>query len=443
MIWLRALLPALAGLAIASALAWLFGAEAAAWFLAAFFGIWSLVQASFIVRLHWWAALPRKRDLPLGVLAWELAFDRLGRFLKQESDTRQALTTELEQIHAAVDQLPDGLTVLDRFDHVDWFNNAAGDLHGIFGVKRPIHHFVRDPDFVAYLDSADYSRPPVVPLPARPGRLFELRLHRTADGSKLLITRDITSHAKLDAMRRDFVANVSHEIRTPVTVIGGFAETLLDLQLDEATRRDYLGTILKQSQTMQRLVEDLLMLSSLENSESPPAHEPVDVHALARTVADEARALSQGRHTIEVRLDGPRQVRAVPLELESAVRNLVTNAVRYTPAGGRIEIAWRIREHEGWLTVSDTGIGVSPEHIPRLTERFYRVDRGRSRETGGTGLGLAIVKHVVQRLDGALHVDSRLGEGSAFSLRLPAARLLPDAAPAGPDDVDRAESATE
>jgi len=264
----------------------------------------------------------------------------------------------------------------------------------------------------------------VLTLAARPGRLFELQLQRTGEGSKLLITRDITEHATLDAMRRDFVANVSHEFRTPVTVIGGFAETLLNLDLDLDTRREYLGNILRQSQTLQRLVEDLLMLSSLENSAAQPVEEPVDVHALVNMLIDEARTISQGRHTFSMVLDAPPMFRAVPAELESAVRNLITNAIRYTPDGGRIDVEWRYRDDEAWLTVRDTGIGIAPEHIPRLTERFYRVDRGRSRDSGGTGLGLAIVKHVLQRCGGRLHVESTPGHGSAFALRMPASRQI-------------------
>jgi two-component system phosphate regulon sensor histidine kinase PhoR len=231
-------------------------------------------------------------------------------------------------------------------------------------------------------------------------------------------------------MRRDFVANVSHEIRTPVTVIGGFAETLLEIPLEPAQQRDYLGTILKQSRTMQRLVEDLLMLATLESSTAPPEAERIDVHAMIRAVGTEGLALSQDRHQITYRLDGPVGMMAAPIEIESAVRNLVVNAVRYTPAGGRIEIGWRITGTEGHLWVTDTGIGVTAEHLPRLTERFYRVDRGRSRDTGGTGLGLAIVKHIMQRHGGQLRIASVPGEGSTFTLVMPAARLAADASPA-------------
>jgi len=428
-IWLRTLVPVTGALAVAALLGWLFDDTISARWLALFLAFHALVQALYLSRLHHWAALPRQRELPLGMLGWDEVFDRLGRFLRKEAEARNTLASELALTRAAVDRLPDGLAVIDRFDHVDWYNRAAADLHGFFGVGRPVHHFIRQPEFVDYLDRADYSNPPVIELPSRPGRLFEVRLHRTEDGGKLLLTRDVTVQARVDTMRRDFVANVSHEIRTPVTVVGGFAETLLTLDLDEATRREYLSTILRQSQTMQRLVDDLLTLSSLENDALPPVEETVDLAASVQSIVDEARSLSQGRHEISADVPGPALVTAALVEIESAIRNLVTNAVRYTPDGGRIVVSWKVVAGEGWLTVRDSGIGIAPEHIPRLTERFYRVDRGRSRDSGGTGLGLAIVKHVMQHHGGELHVESRLGQGSAFSLRLPARRLIAPASP--------------
>jgi two-component system phosphate regulon sensor histidine kinase PhoR len=434
MIFLRSMLPVAIALAIAGVIALLFTDQAAAWWLVLAFAAYGVFNSRYLSTLHEWAALPTKRELPLGSGPWALVLDRLSRHVRQESDDRGELVAELERIHSAVDQLPDGLVVLDRYDHVEWSNNAAEELHAIFGRHRPIHHFVRQPEFIAYLERADFAKPIVLQLPTRPGRLFEVRIHHTREQLKLMITRDITDSAKLDAVRRDFVANVSHEIRTPVTVIGGFAETLLELDLDEPTRREYLGAILKQSQTMQRLVEDLLMLSTLENSSAPPALEEIDVGAMVQAIAAEARTLSHGRHEIDTRLETDMRLRGAPTEIESALRNLVTNAIRYTPDGGRIALAWRIRGDEGWLSVSDTGIGIAAEHLPRLTERFYRVERSRSRETGGTGLGLAIVKHVLQRHDGRLDIRSEPGTGSTFSLRFPADKLVAaTAAPLAPE----------
>ena len=307
------------------------------------------------------------------------------------------------------------------------------ELHGIFASGRPVHHFVRQPEFVDYLDGGNYSRPPVISLAPRPGRLFELRLHPVGQGGKLLITRDVTEQSKLDAMRKDFVANVSHEIRTPVTVIGGFAETLLELDLDDASRRDYLAMIQRQSHTMQRLVDDLLTLSSLENANSPAKDEPVDLVAMVQGLAQEARILSQDKHLIDIKIAGHPALQASSAQVESAIRNLLTNAVRYTPSGGRISIDWRVRNGYGELSVSDTGIGIAAEHLPRLSERFYRVDRGRSRETGGTGLGLAIVKHIMSQHGGQLRIESLPAQGSTFTLRFPGRRVLEAAPGATPD----------
>ena len=408
----------------------------ATWWFATVFVVFAVVQSLYLVRLYHWSSLPRNRSLPAGIGPWRPIVTRLARFVRQESDTRNELGSELERIHSAVDRLPDGLVVLDRYDHVLWANDAAENLHGIFGTRRPIHHFIRQPEFARFLEANESGSTMRVQLPRHPGRTHELRLHRAQDGQKLLITRDVTNQAKLDAMRSDFVANVSHEIRTPITVIAGFAETLLTLDLDEAARRDYLGSILKQSQTMQRLVDDLLMLSSLESGADELAEEQVDLHRLLEALLDEARALSRERHQLGLELDGPRRVVAAPGEIESAIRNLLTNAIRYTPDGGRISISWRVQDSEGRISVRDTGIGIAPEHLSRLTERFYRVDRGRSRASGGTGLGLAIVKRIMHRHQGRLEFDSAPGRGSTFTLCLPAARLLADPAPPRAADAD-------
>jgi two-component system phosphate regulon sensor histidine kinase PhoR len=240
----------------------------------------------------------------------------------------------------------------------------------------------------------------------------------------MVISRDITQREQVDAMRRDFIANVSHELRTPLTVVNGFMEILLDAQHeDEATRRHHLTLMQEQARRMSRLVEDLLTLSRLESSESSLVEEVVDVQGLLREVADEARALSAGRHTVEVQAERA-FLRGNREELRSAFGNLVSNAIRYTPDGGKITLIWlTAADGGGRFQVRDTGIGVAPEHMSRLTERFYRVDKSRSRETGGTGLGLAIVKHVLLRHDARLEIHSELGKGSEFTAVFPPARL--------------------
>lgn len=427
--FLRSLVAIALAVAIGALLDLYVSGNAAAWWFGAAFVAFALVQTLYMARLHHWSSLPRNRALPAGIGPWRPIIVRLARFVRQETDARNELGSELERIHAAVDRLPDGLVVLDRYDHVLWANDAAESLHGIFGTRRPIHHFIRQPELARFLQANEADSTLRIQLPNHPGRTHELRLHRSDGGQKLLITRDVTDQARLDAMRSDFVANVSHEIRTPITVIAGFAETLLTLDLDEAARRKYLGSILEQSQTMQRLVDDLLMLSSLESGADTLAEEPVDLQRLLGALLGEARALSRERHRIELDFDGPRRVLAAAGELESAVRNLLTNAIRYTPDGGHVSIAWRVQDSEGRLSVRDTGIGIPAEHIPRLTERFYRVDQGRSRASGGTGLGLAIVKRIMHRHQGRLEFESTSGQGSTFTLRLPTARLLADAAP--------------
>ena len=395
-----------------------------------------LYQASFVSRLTAWANLPRNRPLPIGWGIWTPLIERLNRVSRQQQATVTELGSELERIHAAVDRLPDGLVLLDRYDHVSWSNQAAQSLHGIFGTQRPVHHFIRQPEFAEMLQrrggGAQTQR---LQLNTQPGRIFELQLHETDAEHRLLITRDITDQAKLDAVRSDFVANVSHEIRTPATVIAGFAETLLSLDLDDKTRREYLSAILRQSETMGRLVGDLLLLASLERAADRLDESAIELQPLLESLVYEARALSGGRHDISLEFEGPPRLMAVPAEIESAVRNLVTNAVRYTPDGGAVAVSWRVRDDEGWLAVRDTGIGISTEHLPRITERFYRVDRSRSRDTGGTGLGLAIVKRIANRHHASLRIDSEPGKGSVFTLRFPARRLVADP-PAVPADVE-------
>lgn len=386
-----------------------------------------LYQASFVSQLTAWANLPRNRPLPIGWGIWTPLIERLNRFSRQQQASLSELSSELERIHAAVDRLPDGLVLLDRYDHVSWSNQAAQSLHGIFGTQRPVHHFIRQPEFAEMLQRRGGGpQTQLLQLNTQPGRTFELQLHETDAEHRLLITRDITDQAKLDAVRSDFVANVSHEIRTPATVIAGFAETLLSLELDEKSHREYLSAILRQSETMGRLVGDLLLLSSLERATDRMEESPVELQPLLESLIYEARALSAGCHKISLEFDGPARLLAAPAEIESALRNLITNAVRYTPDGGSITVSWRARDDEGWLAVRDTGIGIAAEHMPRITERFYRVDRSRSRDTGGTGLGLAIVKRIANRHHASLRIDSEPGRGSTFTLRFPARRMVAD-----------------
>jgi two-component system phosphate regulon sensor histidine kinase PhoR len=425
-VYFRTLAYLIAVTLLALAVGALRSSEAAAWVLVV--GLLALVlyHAIYLNRLNHWAVLPRQRELPIGFGSWGMAFDRIGRFSRQDAIERNDMGTELERMHAAVDTLPDGLVVLDRFDHVQWSNRAAQQLHGIFGARRPIDHFIRQPEFLEWLHSeANPSAGLQTTLPSAPGRMFLLKIEQTDPSTRLLVTRDVTEPHRLDEMRRDFVANVSHEIRTPLTVVSGFVETLIDLDLPADEQRSILETVRRQTSTMERLVEDLLTLASLEHGAAPSEEQPVAIPSLLERLAADMRVVSGGQHDIQLQVQDSFSIQGALGEIESAVRNLLSNAVRYTPAGGVIIAGARFTSTEALVWVQDTGIGIAAEHLPRLTERFYRVDRGRSRETGGTGLGLAIVKHVAQRHRARLDIQSTPGRGSIFSLNFQRNRARP------------------
>jgi two-component system phosphate regulon sensor histidine kinase PhoR len=318
--------------------------------------------------------------------------------------------------------------VLDRNDHISWCNTTAERNFGLDVAKdtgQPILNLVRQPDFAAYLKGGDYAEPFVLRLARGETLSLSVRIVAYGQEEKLLLARDVTQAEKLEVMRRDFVANVSHELKTPLTVVSGFLETIADgtVKVEDPRGRQALGLMRNQTDRMLRLIEDLLTLSVLESTTAPAREAAIDVHALLRIVHEEAHALSGGRHAIVLEPGPPATLWGDEREVRSAIANLVSNAVRYTPKDGRITLAWSERDGEGWMSVEDTGIGIDSRHVPRITERFYRVDTGRSRETGGTGLGLAIVKHVLTHHQARLEVSSEPGKGSRFSAVFPARRV--------------------
>jgi two-component system phosphate regulon sensor histidine kinase PhoR len=302
---------------------------------------------------------------------------------------------------------------------LEWCNPAAERHLGLTLERdkgRRVTNLIRHPEFIDYIILGRYEQP--LTLSFR-GRKLVLQIIPFENRRQILVTHDATETERIEAMRRDFIANASHELRTPLTVIVGFLEiALADPGLDADTRTAHLKLMTEQGQRMQRLIEDMLTLSRLESDEYPLKRERIDVHALVEQVANDARALSSGRHHIEVSVDGPDLMGSLD-ELRSAFGNLATNAVRYTPPGGRIELSWRRGPDDLRFEVADSGIGIDEQHIARLTERFYRVDKSRSRETQGTGLGLAIVKHVLLRHGGKLAIRSTPGQGSVFTASLP------------------------
>jgi two-component system phosphate regulon sensor histidine kinase PhoR len=427
---LALLIPAFARIALLAALAtaigWAFGLVAGLWAAVIGFGLVLAVHLYYAGVLAGWLESPRLDDIPNGVGIWGDVFARLYRTRRMTELNERRLLDNEERFRRTISALPEGIVLVDLSLQIDWCNPVAEQHLGISlaadqGLR--ITNLVRDPSFVNYLTSNRYDVPLEFGPMAKPATALEVRVIEVERTRLMVVTRDITQRERIDAMRRDFIANVSHELRTPLTVVNGFIEVLLDSPTGEGDRRHHLQLMHEQAQRMSRLVEDLLTLSRLESSESPLLEELVDVPLLMRELADEARVLSAGRHRIEL-APGRGLVRGSREELRSAFGNLLSNAIRYTPDGGRISLAWVVQPDGGRFEVSDTGIGVAREHIARLTERFYRVDKSRSRETGGTGLGLAIVKHVLLRHEARLEIESELGAGSTFTAVFPAARIV-------------------
>ena len=362
----------------------------------------------------------------------ELAY-RIEKALQARERAAAAEHRQYQQFLQAIEASPNGVLLLDERDQLEWCNSVAADHFGLDPVRdrlQRLTNLVRAPAFVLHLQEARFDEPVVFPAPGARGTLSVL-VRPYGDGRKLVLSSDITERERSDTMRRDFVANVSHEIRTPLTVLAGFVETLSTLELAEGERRRVLALMAQQTGRMQALVADLLTLAQLEGSPRPAADRWVPVRQLLAHAQAEAVALSGGRHELYFELEAPAEAAGAASELQSALSNLVTNAVRYTPAGGRIHVRWVDRaDGGGEFEVQDTGIGIPREHLPRLTERFYRVDPGRARDSGGTGLGLAIVKHVAQRHAGEIDIQSEAGAGSRFRLVLPAFRVRHPAQPA-------------
>jgi two-component system phosphate regulon sensor histidine kinase PhoR len=333
----------------------------------------------------------------------------------------------LEQFLSAIEASPNGVLLIDARDQIEWCNSVAADQLGLDPVRdrqQRVTNLVRAPAFVAHLQGGRFGEALTIPSPRGDGTLSVL-VRPYGEGQKLVLTQDITERERNDAMRRDFVANVSHEIRTPLTVLSGFVETMSNLPLTEVERRRVLALMRQQTDRMQNLVGDLLTLAQLEGSPRPAPDHWVPLAPLMLRVEADAQSLSGSRHQLQCRIeDGEVSLAGNEGELFSAIANLANNAVRYTPEGGRVDILWRPRpDGGGEIEVRDTGIGIAKEHLPRVTERFYRVDGSRSRDSGGTGLGLAIVKHVAQRHGGELDVQSEPGKGSSFRLIFPPSRV--------------------
>lgn len=390
--------------------------------LAAMVSHWRLLG-----QLRKWLESPATETVPDASGAWGQVFADLYRAQRDQERSHARLTASLERFREAAGALPDGVIMLDADNRIDWFNPAAQQQLGLDPERDGgtlVTHLIRQPGFADYIGGGDHHEPLLL-RSATDARVFSIVAIPFAVSNRLLLSRDVSQIERVETMRRDFVANVSHELRTPLTVVMGFLEHLVrDPEMDVATRQSFLNMLHEQAQRMNRLVDDLLTLSRLENRQQSRHEEVVNMSSLVALVVEEGRALSRGRHAFTVDASAGDLMGSFN-ELHSALGNLVSNAVRYTPEGGRIDVAWRLDNGAPVFAVSDSGIGIAPEHLPRLTERFYRVDKGRSAQTGGTGLGLAIVKHALLNHQARLDIESTLGAGSSFKAVFPPARLVP------------------
>ena len=390
------------------------------------------------LRVVYWLRYGDLAEVPNTFGLWGTVVDRTRRLLRERDRAFNASEQRLKDFLSAIQASPNGVVLLDENFQIEWCNLTAAFQLGIQperDLAQRIGNLVRDPIFSAYMTTSDVAEPIVIEgrgkNPNMPLRI-SIQRHPYGEGKQLLITRDVTVVEQAEAMRRDFVANVSHEIRTPLTVLAGFVETLQTLKLTTEEQDKYLALMASQSHRMQSLVDDLLTLSRLEGSPIPGFTTSLALSNLMEACQSEAqqlsKLLSQEKIAQVIVFETDPEVEnhlvlGEPRELQSALSNLVSNAVRYTPQGGRIEVhAFLSTDGNLNLQVKDTGPGIPPEHLPRLTERFYRVDRSRSRESGGTGLGLAIVKHVMQRHGGQLQITSTAGQGSCFNLVFPPTR---------------------
>jgi two-component system phosphate regulon sensor histidine kinase PhoR len=337
----------------------------------------------------------------------------------------------LREFRRMTSAMPDGAVLLGPNREILWFNRTAGKWLGLrrrvdYGIR--VDNLVRHPDFIEYLDKRGALPPPRIHLAKQGDRWLLFQLVTTSEsGQQLLLLRDVTSEARLDSMRKDFVANASHELRSPLTVISGYLDSLADEPALGAAWQQPVQEMRRQSDRMRAVVQDLLELSRLESRGGEAERAPVDVGGMLALIRKDALARPERPATVELQLDSDDLLLGSETELHSIFSNLVSNAVKYTPATGRVHIRWWTDENGGHVEVRDTGIGIPAEHLPRLTERFYRVDAGRSRKLGGSGLGLAIVKHALQRHDGRLEVQSVEGQGSTFACHFPPARVAPRA----------------
>ncbi len=374
-----------------------------------------------------WLKAPQNKTLPDASGHWASIFDELNGFIQRYQSQTSELSDSMSRFKNAVSVLPDGVVIFNQYQQVEWCNPAAETHLGLNlwrDQDQKLNAGVHHAEAVKYLEAERYDAPLKIKSKSNPNVDLELKVYTFGAQQKIMLSQDISQIQKLDAMRRDFIANVSHELRTPLTVVGGFLETLQDIP--NAVSSQYLHHIAlmeQQTQRMRHLVDDLLTLSRIESDSNVPENNEINMQGLLERVLSNAKGLSLGKHKITHDFAPNLCLIGAEDEIYSACSNLLNNAIRYTPEKGHIHVMWKATDAGATYSVMDTGIGIPKEHIGRLTERFYRVDKSRSRDTGGTGLGLSIVKHILMRHQAQLKVDSVEHEGSTFSILFPKARI--------------------
>jgi two-component system, OmpR family, phosphate regulon sensor histidine kinase PhoR len=425
--WWLAILRLLGTATLGVVLGWLFDHVWAG--LATTLALHLLWQLATLFRLDWWVR-HRSYAVPpdLGG-AWGTIVAQVMRLHRRKRFHKQRYIQLLRQIQRSTAALPDGVVILNAQREIVWFNRTASTLLGLrghndFGLR--IDNLLRQPEFGRYLQEAHYEVPLVIRANVAPESHLSMQIVPYGEGQQLLLVRDVSRQVRLEAMRKDFVANASHELRSPLTVVSGYLETLgQDPALDPELRAP-VAEMRRQAERMTSIIRDLLALSRLEETDEVITEVPIDVSALMSMLRKDVLARAEHPRDINIRIDSPAQLLGSESEVHSAFSNLVDNAAKYTPAHGSIEMHWWTDDDGAHFAVTDTGIGIQAEHIPRLTERFYRADPGRSRATGGSGLGLAIVKHVLQRHAGQLEISSAVGTGSTFTCHFPPERVVAD-----------------
>jgi len=386
--------------------------------------VWQLTK---LYRLDHWLRHRGLMDPPVLRGVWDDVVTQVARIHRRKRHHKQRLATVLRELRESTDAMPDGVVALDARGGIAWFNRMAAQilhLQGRRDIGVRIDNLIRQPQFARHLEDGEGSAPLLLHVCETPETWLSLQLLPYGEGRRLLLIRDVTRQTRLETMRKDFVANASHELRSPLTVISGYLEMLATDPALDAAHAPPLAEMRRQADRMAAIIGDLLVLSRLEAKDEQPEGEPVDVGAMLALLRKDVLSRPQHPALVSLAIETQDQLKGDELELHSAFANLVDNAAKYTPADGHIEMRWWSDTQGAHCSVTDTGPGIPAAAIPRLTERFYRVDAGRSRATGGSGLGLAIVKHVLQRHGGRLEIASTEGRGSTFTCHFPPGRVL-------------------